>query len=239
MTKRGPFNYFKTCEETANRDSADRIADYTAGVRIFAPLADYLAVNVSSPNTPGLRALQAGDELRRLLDRVLEARAGHPDAAARTTPVLVKIAPDLDDAEIAAIAAVLREAGADGVIATNTSLWRPPGLAGRHRSEAGGLSGAPLFERSTIVLARLAVALDGALPIVGAGGVASGADAFAKIAAGASLVQLYTALVYQGLPLVADIHAHLAEECRRRGVRRLADLVGCERDAWASRPLPA
>jgi dihydroorotate dehydrogenase len=207
-----------------NRDAEDAAADYAAGARTLGPLADYLVVNISSPNTPGLRALQGRAELERLVDRVRaalnEAVPGAPP------PLLVKIAPDLTGADMADIAAVALERGVAGLIVGNTTIERPAGIVGRHRGEAGGLSGRPLLARSTAVLAEIYRLTEGRVPLVGVGGVASAADAYAKIRAGASLVQLYTALVYQGPELVTWIKAGLAELLRRDGFDRLAEAVG-------------
>ncbi|MGF1641496.1 MAG: quinone-dependent dihydroorotate dehydrogenase [Rhodospirillales bacterium] len=205
-----------------NRDSADPAGDCAAGVAALAGLVDYLVINVSSPNTPGLRALQGRDALAALLDRALAARA----AAAAQPPLLVKIAPDLAAGELRDIAAAALAAGIDGLIATNTTIARPSGLAGRHRGEAGGLSGRPLLAPSTAVLAQLYRLTEGRLPLIGVGGVAGGADAYAKIRAGASLVQLYTALVYEGPRLVARTGRELARLLRADGLASVAEAVG-------------
>ncbi len=216
-----------------NRDSADPTADCAAAVLRIAGLADYLVVNVSSPNTPGLRRLQAAASLRTLLAAVLTAR----DRAGAATPVLVKIAPDLTADDCRDIAEVVLAAGADGLVATNTTVDRPPSLVGRHRHEDGGLSGRPLFERSTEVLRDMYRLTEGRLPIVGVGGVASGRDAYLKIRAGASLVQLYTALVYQGPGLIGRINRELLDLLRRDGFSRLADAIGADhRGAAGLRP---
>lgn len=207
-----------------NKESSDAAADYAAAARALAPAADYLTINVSSPNTPGLRALQGKAELAALIDR-LEAALGDRDDR---PPLLLKVAPDLDEGELTDIAGVALERRLDGLIATNTTIARPPGLAGRHRGEAGGLSGRPLMARSTEVLARLYRLTEGAMPLIGVGGVASGADAYAKIRAGASLVQLYTALVYRGPGLVTRIKADLAALLDRDGFARVADAVGAD-----------
>lgn len=176
----------------ANKESEDRIADYAAGVRRFADVADYLTINVSSPNTPGLRGLQHGDELRRLLDVVAAARAGTTHR-----PVLLKIAPDIDMAGLDAIVAEVERAGLDGLVVSNTTLARD-GLRSAHRDEAGGLSGAPLFERSTAMLREARARLGEGPALIGVGGVFGAAEARAKRAAGADLVQAYTGLVYRG-----------------------------------------
>ena len=204
----------------ANADSADRIADYVAGVAAMAPLADYLTVNISSPNTTGLRALQSRSALDELLARIGEARCGRP--------LFVKIAPDLDAAELEAVAEVTLARGVDGIIATNTTLARPATLRDAAAAEAGGLSGAPLFARSTEVLRALRRLTRGRLALIGVGGVASGADAYVKIRAGADAVQLYTALVYDGPGLVGRIKRDLAALLVRDGFARVADAVGVD-----------
>ena len=209
-----------------NRDSADPAADYAEGARALAPFADYLAVNVSSPNTPGLRALQGRDELNRILGRVRAAIAALPPAA--QPPLLVKIAPDLSAAAISEIAAVAVELKLAGLIVGNTTVARPETLAGGHQGEAGGLSGRPLFAPSTRVLGEIYRLTEGRVPLIGVGGVGSAADAYAKIRAGASLVQLYTALVYQGPGLVAEITAGLAALLRRDGFSQLSQAVGAD-----------
>jgi dihydroorotate dehydrogenase len=205
-----------------NRASEDAAADYAAAARALGAYADYLVINVSSPNTPGLRALQGRAELLRLIERVRSGLAG------RALPLVLKIAPDLGEEDLADIAAVALEQQLDGLIATNTTVARPPGLGGRHRDEAGGLSGRPLFVPSTQVLGRVYRLTKGRLPLIGVGGLASGADAYAKIRAGASLVQLYTALVYEGPGLVQRIKAELATLLRRDGFGSVAQAVGAE-----------
>lgn len=200
----------------ANKDSPDRIADYVAGVRAAAPLASYLTVNISSPNTPGLRALQDRAALAELVAAVIEARG------AIATPLFVKIAPDLDAGEIDDIARVAIDGRVDGLIVSNTTLARD----GVPSNEAGGCSGRPLFERSTAVLRAVREATGGALPLIGVGGVASGEQAYAKLGAGASAVQLYTGLVFEGPGLIARIKAELAAMLRRDGFASVAAAVG-------------
>lgn len=209
-----------------NRDSVDAAADYAAGAEALAPLADYLVVNVSSPNTPGLRALQGRAPLARLIEAVLAAR--HRTTPTRPPPLLLKIAPDLTDEDKRDIAEVALTAPVDGLIVSNTTIARPAGLRGRHAGEAGGLSGRPLFKPSTAVLADMYRLTGGRLPLVGVGGVASGADAYAKIRAGASLVQLYTALIYAGPGLVRRIARELAACLRADGFAGVADAVGAD-----------
>lgn len=210
-----------------NKDSADAVDDYAMGAARLSPLADYLVVNVSSPNTPGLRALQGRELLDRLLVQVKDARDKAVPSGARP-PLLVKIAPDLAADDLRGIAEVAHALSIDGLIATNTTIARPSGLKDPHRGEGGGLSGQPLFEPSTWVLARLYKLTGGKLPLVGAGGVGSGREAYAKIRAGASLVQLYTALVYQGPDLVGRIKRELADLLRRDGFSSVEAAVGAD-----------
>lgn len=209
-----------------NKDSVDEAADFVAGVRAAAPLADYLVVNVSSPNTPGLRDLQAKGSMTRLVEAVLSARnEAVPDGP---PPLLVKLAPDLDDAGLADAAAVALATGVDGLVMGNTTVSRPPDLASDRGSEAGGLSGRPLFALSTERLSALYRLTGGRLPLIGAGGVSSGADAYAKIRAGASLVQLYSALVFAGPCLPGRIKRELAALLRRDGFGSVAEAVGAD-----------
>jgi dihydroorotate dehydrogenase len=207
-----------------NRDSADAAPDYAEGVRRAAPFADYLVVNVSSPNTPGLRDLQARVVLEVLLREVLAAR----DEAGARPPLLVKIAPDLTPDECADIAAVALAAGIDGMIIANTTVARPLELRSSHANEAGGLSGRPLFGPSTALLADMYRLTAGRLPLIGVGGVASAEDAYVKIRAGASLVQLYTALVFAGPALLGRIKTGLAALLRRDGFASLAEAIGAD-----------
>ena len=211
----------------ANKDSAERAADFAAVLTRCGALVDFATVNISSPNTERLRDLQGRAALSALLDVVMVARAALP----RPVPLFVKIAPDLSDAELADIAEVALEAGLSGIIASNTTLARD-GLKSRFASEKGGLSGAPLFERSTRVLAKLSALTEGRLPLIGVGGVGSAEQAYAKIRAGATAVQLYTAMVYQGLSCVAEIVRGLEALLARDGFRRVADAVGTDRERW-------
>lgn len=216
-----------------NRDTADDAADYLDGVRRVGALADYLVINVSSPNTPGLRDLQRRDILGGLLTRLAAAR----DEAAPGTPLLVKIAPDLTPAERADIAALAPETGIDGIVIGNTTIARPPGLRSAAAGEQGGLSGPPLFAPSTALLGEIYRLTGGRIPLVGVGGIASAADAYAKIRAGASLVQLYTALVFQGPALVGRIKRGLAELLRRDGFPSITTAIGADHVlASANRP---
>ncbi len=209
-----------------NRDSTDAGSDYARGATLFAGLAEYLVVNVSSPNTPGLRALQGRDELTALLSRVSSAM--DTATSGRSPPLLLKIAPDLAPDDRADIAAVVQEHGVDGLIVSNTTISRPADLQGRDRTEAGGLSGRPLFELSTAVLADMYRLTEGRVPLIGVGGISSGADAYAKIRAGASLVQLYTALIYQGPGLVARIKSELAAALKADGFATVSAAVGAD-----------
>ena len=209
-----------------NKDTAEAADDYVLGVRRLAPFADYLVVNVSSPNTPGLRALQGREPLRTLLGRVLDARAAC--GLAKAPPLLLKIAPDLTDEDKADIAAVALETGIDGLVVSNTTIARPDSIPERFKGEAGGLSGKPLFGSSTQVLREMYGLTGGKLPIIGVGGIASGDDAYAKIRAGASLVQLYSALVYGGPALVRSIKRDLVARLRADGFTSVADAVGTE-----------
>ena len=205
----------------ANKDAADRIADYEAGIRAFEGLASYFTVNISSPNTPGLRALQNRAELETLIARVLAARKTR-------TPVLLKIAPDLGQEELADIAEVALAQGLDGLIVSNTTVARGDLISGVHAQETGGLSGAPLFAMSTAVLAGIYRLTKGRLPLVGVGGISNGHDAYMKIRAGASLLQLYSALTYEGPGLIARIKRELAAHLATDGFGHLRDAVGVD-----------
>ena len=212
----------------ANKDSADRIADYALGVARFADVADYIAINISSPNTPGLRDLQEAKDLATLLRAATEAR----DAAARRVPLLVKIAPDLDDGALAVIVRTVRDAGIEGLIVSNTTVARA-GVAGhRHAREAGGLSGRPLFAASTAMLARVRALAGPDLALVGVGGVDSPETAFTKILAGADLVQVYTGLIYRGPTLPGRILEALPGRLARRGFATVAEAVGADPEAF-------
>ena len=214
-----------------NKDSTDAIADYVAGVRTLAAFAGYLVVNVSSPNTPGLRDLQRKASLLSLIAALKSVRAGA--VPVDPPPILLKIAPDLSEDERAEIAEAALEAGVDGLVISNTTVGRPAELRSRYAREAGGLSGKPLFAASTALVGVMRRLTRGRIPLVGVGGIASGADAYAKIRAGASLVQLYTALVYEGSGLVSRIKRDLAGFLARDGFASIAEAVG------ADAPLPS
>ena len=211
----------------ANKDSADRAADFAAVLTRCGAHLDFATVNVSSPNTESLRDLQGAEALAALLNGVMAAR----DGLARKIPVFLKIAPDLSEQDLADIARVALAAKLDAIIATNTTITRQ-GLKSVSFGEKGGLSGAPLFDLSTRVLARLSYLTQGALPLIGVGGISSAADAYAKICAGASAVQLYSALTYQGLSLVGEINRGLLTLLDRDGFASLHDAVGTDRDKW-------
>lgn len=211
----------------ANKDSTERPADFARVLAHCAAHLDFATVNVSSPNTEKLRDLQGKEALTALLAGVIETR----DGLERRVPVFLKIAPDLTEAEVEDIAAVAHDTGVDAVIATNTTLSRD-GLASAHKGEAGGLSGAPLFEKSTRVLARLSKLTEGRTPLIGVGGISTAEQAYAKICAGASAVQFYTAMVYGGLSLAGDIARGLDELLKRDGFTSVAEAVGCKREDW-------
>ena len=205
----------------ANKDSADRIADYATMARLMAPLASYLAVNVSSPNTPGLRALQDEGALTALLDAVLEARG------AAKVPVFLKVAPDLEPADVEAIARIAVDKALGALIVSNTTISRPP-LRSRHAGEGGGLSGAPLKTLALERLRQFRAATGGEVPLVGVGGIATAGDAWERIRAGASLVQLYSAMAYAGPGIARTITRGLEALMHRDGFATIAEAVGSE-----------
>jgi len=218
----------------ANKASADRIGDYVAGIAAFNDVASYFTVNISSPNTPGLRDLQAPEALDALLARVMAARAETVAAGGTRRPVVVKLAPDLGQEALQEIVAALVRHGVDGIAMSNTTLDRA-GLSDAAAREDGGLSGRPLFHRSTVMLARVHQATQGRVPLIGIGGIDSAETALAKIEAGASLLQLYTGLIYEGPGLIARINAHLAQVCRERGLQSIAELTGTRAAEWAAK----
>ncbi len=217
----------------ANKDAADRIADYVAGIRTFAPVADYLAVNISSPNTPGLRDLQAVAALTDLLDAVREARDEEHAKIGRKVPVALKLAPDLADADLDDIVEKAVSAGIDAMIVSNTTIARDGLVDRRTARETGGLSGRPLFNRSTRMLARVRRAVGPDLPLIGVGGIDTPKAAWQKIAAGADLIQLYTGLVYEGFGLIGRIKQEFLRKTEREGHRDIAEAVGTETARWA------
>ena len=205
----------------ANKDAVDRIADYATMARVMAPLASYLAVNVSSPNTPGLRALQDEGALGALLDSVIAARGG------KGPPVFLKVAPDLEPADIDAISRIALDRGLGALIVSNTTISRPP-LRSSHAGESGGLSGAPLRDLAQQRLRDFRRATGGAIPLIGVGGIATAEDAFARIRAGASLVQLYSAMVYEGPGIARAITRGLEALLRQHGFSSVAEAVGTQ-----------
>ncbi|ATC23535.1 quinone-dependent dihydroorotate dehydrogenase [Caulobacter vibrioides] len=210
----------------ANKDATDRIQDYVTGLTRLWGLSDYFTANISSPNTPGLRALQTKAALEELLGRLAETRAALKVASGADYPIFLKVAPDLEDGEVEAIVETVVGAGLDAIIVSNTTIARPETLRSRFAGESGGLSGAPLLEASTAVLARFHAAAAGRVALIGAGGVADGAGAYAKIRAGARAVQLYSALVYGGPGLVTRIKRDLAARLRADGFAAVEDAIG-------------
>ena len=216
----------------ANKDAADRVADYVAGIKKFASLASYFTVNISSPNTPGLRDLQHERALDDLVARVTDARDGASETHPRR-PVLLKIAPDLTQDELDGIVRIVRARNLDGMIVSNTTVSRPQSLKDQTMArEMGGLSGRPLFDLSTRVLAETYRRLEGACPIIGVGGIHSAESAIAKFEAGASLIQIYSALTYQGPALVEDIKRALVARVKRDTLPNLAALTGTRNADW-------
>jgi dihydroorotate dehydrogenase len=212
-----------------NKDAADRIADYVLGIETFADLADYFTINISSPNTPGLRNLHARQDFDALVGAVLEVR----ERARKRRPVLVKIAPDLDADQLEDVLAVALARRVDGLIVSNTSIGRPPTLLSPEASESGGLSGRPIFDLSTQMLARCFLRCGGALPLVGVGGVEDASAALAKIEAGATLVQIYTGFIYRGPGVIGEILRGLSQDIARRGASSIAALVGARASEFA------
>jgi dihydroorotate dehydrogenase len=222
----------------ANRDSVDRAEDYVRLIETFSGVASYFTVNVSSPNTPGLRDLQQAKALDDLLARVIDARA-RVGQRVGLTPILLKIAPDLTLPDLDDVVGVARKRRVDGMIVGNTTISRPVSLREREKGrEQGGLSGRPLFKLSTRMLAETFVRAEGAFPLIGVGGIDSGATAIAKIKAGATLLQLYSALVYRGIGVVAEIKADLAAALRRGHRDSLVSMVGSDAAAITAESWP-
>lgn len=220
----------------ANKESKDRLADYVAGLDAFYDVASYFTVNISSPNTPGLRDLQAPEMLNELLQRLMEARATLVAAGKPNRPIVVKLSPDIPESELEGVIARLIAHSVDGIAVTNTTLSRV-GLSDPAAREAGGLSGRPLFQRATTMLAKVYKATDGKIPLIGIGGIDSGPTALAKIEAGATLIQLYTGLIYEGPGLIQRIKDNLTKSVRSAKVAAITDLVGRDATLWADRPL--
>ncbi|EJF89402.1 quinone-dependent dihydroorotate dehydrogenase [Bartonella tamiae] len=222
----------------ANKDSHDRVADYVCGIHKFYDVADYFTVNISSPNTPGLRDLQARDSLKELLTAISTARLLEKEKFRKQIPIFLKIAPDLTQQALDDIAQELLSSDFDGVIVSNTTLSRK-GLKNQNLAhETGGLSGKPLFERSTIILAKMRKILGKTMPIIGVGGVHDADTALEKIKAGADLVQLYSAMVYQGPLLASMILKSIEQKMKEDGVKRIADYRDHSLDEWAKRSIP-
>ncbi len=222
----------------ANKDTADRADDYVRGINSFYDVASYFTVNISSPNTPGLRNLQARTSLAELLVRVMAVRDENAARNGRTVPVFLKIAPDLVDADLDDIAGELLENRLEGLIVSNTTLSRT-GIVSVNRAETGGLSGVPLFERSTIILAKMRQRLGNHVAIVGVGGVNSAETAMAKIEAGADLVQLYTSFIYEGPGLANSIVKGLSYALDLSGAKSISEHCGRKTEKWAARPFLA
>ena len=221
----------------ANKDSPDRAADYVEGIRRFTDVASYFTVNVSSPNTPGLRDLQAPAALDDLLARVLAARSELVATGKPTRPIVVKLAPDIAEDDLAPVVDVLVNREVDGIAIGNTTLSRAGVRDAALAQEAGGVSGRPLFHRSTVVLARVYRLTQGKIPLIGIGGIDSGASAIAKIEAGATLLQLYTGLIFEGPGLIARIKRDLVRYADQRKLARISDATGCRAEEWAAKPL--
>jgi dihydroorotate dehydrogenase len=221
----------------ANKDAPDRAADYVEGIRCFYDVASFFSVNVSSPNTPGLRDLQAPAALDELLARVLAARSELTAAGKPRRPIVVKLAPDLAEADLEPVVGVLATRGVDGIAVSNTTLSRTGLGADAVGREAGGLSGRPLFHRSTVMLARVYQLTQGRIPLVGIGGIDSGAAAVAKIEAGATLLQLYTGLVFEGPGLISRIKRELVQYTMREKLAHIGEATGRRAAEWAARPL--
>ena len=220
----------------ANKESPDRAGDYVKGIEAFAGVASYYTVNISSPNTPGLRDLQAPAVLDQLLSRVMEAREKVVARGGRRAPIAVKIAPDIATDDLEAIVDRMLSHRVDAIIVANTTVSRQGLRDVEIGREAGGLSGRPLFHPSTVMLAKTARLTKGQVTLIGSGGINSGETALAKIEAGASLVQLYSSLIYEGIGLVDRIKAHLVAAVRAAGVKSVSGLVGRRIDEWADKP---
>lgn len=207
-----------------NKNSSNAVSDYVSGVETFAPIADYIVINISSPNTPGLRSLQSENDLRHLLQNVLAAR----DKISNHVPIVLKLAPDLNDTELSEIAKVIRrkDCAIDGLIVSNTTIDRTMSLRSTSASEIGGLSGAPLAARSTEMIGQMYRLTKGSVPIIGVGGVFTGQDAYEKILAGASVVQIYTSFAYNGPPVVQKIKKELDALLTANGYSSVVEAVG-------------
>lgn len=221
----------------ANKDSSDRVADFVAGIKTFADVASYFTVNVSSPNTPGLRDLQAPSALDDLLARVLAERDSIAASGRPRRPVVVKLAPDLAEDDLKPVIDVLLHRSVDGIAVSNTTLSRAGLRQARLGAESGGLSGRPLFHRATVLLARVHLLTEGKVPLIGIGGITSGETAAQKVEAGATLLQLYTGLVYGGPGLLPQMKTALVRLLDRHKADHLSSVIGREAEAWAAKPL--
>ncbi len=220
-----------------NKNSTTPIADYVEALKIVSPLADYITINISSPNTPGLRDLQSSEKLEKLLGSIEKSRF-EKESQALTPPMLLKIAPDLTEKEIEEITHIALKSKVAGLIVSNTTVTRPTILKGHKKTELGGLSGPPLFELSTKKLAQTYLACKGKIPLIGVGGVDSAETAYAKIRAGASLVQLYTALTYQGPCLFQSINDGLNLLIKNDNFKNVEDAIGIDAKYWADKKIP-
>lgn len=225
LRRRREYNIVLGVNLGKNKTSKNSVADYVEGVKLFGPICDYLVMNVSSPNTPGLRSLQSKKNLEDLIYPVLQARDNLPN---NPTPVLLKIAPDLNDSELDDIIDVIKKSNCkvDGLIISNTTIERPSNLKSSHKIESGGLSGAPLNERSTKLIAYVYKRTNGAIPIIGVGGIFTGKDAFDKILAGASVIQVYTSFALNGPPAIKKIKTELDQLLKENGYKNAAEAVG-------------
>ncbi len=220
----------------ANKNANDRVADYVAGLETFNDVASYFTVNISSPNTPGLRDLQAPEALDELVGKLMEAREKLVQSGMPKRPIIVKIAPDIAEDDVVPICERLMAHKVDGISVSNTTITRP-GVTGEASRQAGGLSGRPLFNRSTAMLGRVHQATGGKIPLIGIGGIDSGETALAKIEAGARLIQIYTGLIYEGWGLIGQVKRYLSEACAEAGVDNIAELSGRRSAHWAEQPL--
>lgn len=211
-----------------NKLSKNATDDYVSGIKIFSPIADYLVINVSSPNTPGLRDLQGKDDLKRLLHTALATRHTLPKSDHQ--PILLKLAPDLTDNQLREIVEVINELKypVDGLIISNTTIDRATNLQALNKVESGGLSGAPLHDRSTEMIAKMYQLTKGRIPIIGVGGIFTGRDAYEKIQAGASVVQIYTSFIYHGPPVIGKIKKELDELLQKDGYNNVSEAVGAK-----------
>jgi dihydroorotate dehydrogenase len=221
----------------ANKDAADRIADYVSGIRCFYDVGSYFAINISSPNTPGLRDLQAPCALDDLVARVLRAREDLVSTGKPRRPILVKLAPDIAEEDLEPIVQVLVSRRVDGIAVSNSTLAREGLVEADLAKEAGGISGRPLFHRSTVVLARIHMLTGGRIPLIGIGGIDSPETAIAKLEAGATLLQLYTGLVFEGPGLIARIKREMLGLVERERLGRIGDVTGRKAEVWAEKPL--